>query len=176
MVNKASSKKNKGNPSEILDLASQFYKAYLRCSEYKPIGNGKVEDVFIPAYVNLAFACELYLKALLKLKGEKSINHSLLKIFNYLEKQDQSITDAIINLTNTMTSFGFTIDSFKFQLKTISNTFKKWRYCYEWRSNYMVINGLFFNVFSYALYLICEKFINNKELNFDNYKNIISNK
>ena len=31
-------------------------------------------------------------------------------------------------------------------------------------TNYMVINGLFFNVFSYALYLICEKFINNKEI------------
>jgi len=175
MENNALNEKSKDNLNGILDLANQFYKAYQRCDDYKPIGNSKVENIFIPAYVNLAFACELYLKALLKLKGGKNRDHSLLKIFNCLEKQDQSITDTIINLTNTMTGFNFTINGFKFQLGTISNTFEKWRYCYEWHSYYMAINALFFNVFSYALHLICEKYINNKEIDFNKYKNIITN-
>lgn len=172
METNSQSEKSYNDPVNIFYLANQFYDAYKRCDEYRPIGNGKKENKFVPAYVNLAFSCELYLKALLKLRGRDCKKHSLLNIFNYLEKQDPSITDSIINLSNIVTGYGFSNKGFKFQLGTISETFEKWRYIYEWRTYYLIINAHFFEIFAFSLYQNCEKYINNKNINFADFKNI----
>ena len=164
--------KPRNTPNGILDLAKQFHKAYKSCIKPKPIGNGKIEDEFIPAYVNLAFACELYLKALLKLKGKEKKGHLLIRLFIDLQAIDKSISDDIIKLSNIMSGLNYTEDNYKAFLKSISDTFKTWRYSYEWSKGIMCINAYFFQVFSISLYLVSENIINNLNIDYDKYKNI----
>lgn len=173
MKNEVLIDKSRNNPKGILELANQFHKAYESCIEFKPIENGKIDHEFVPAYVNLAFACELYLKALLKLKGKESKEHILINIFNHLEALDNSITDDIINISNIMTDLNYSKDGYKSFVKSISNTFKSWRYSYEWSKGIISINAYFFEVFSTALYLISENYINNRQIDYNNYKSIL---
>ena len=55
----------------IRNIANDFYSAYKRCIEGKnphidEYGRHVMEVVNVPAIVNAAFACELYLKLLIK--------------------------------------------------------------------------------------------------------------
>ncbi len=165
--------KSRNTPKGILNLANQFHKAYENCIKYKSIGNGKIENEFIPAYVNLAFACELYLKALLKLKGKGTKGHLLIALFTELEIIDKSISNEIIKLSTIMSGLNYTEEGYKSFLKSISDTFKTWRYSYEWSKGIICINAYFFEVFSTSLYLVSENLINNLNIDYNKYKNIM---
>lgn len=164
--------KSRNTPKGILNLANQFHKAYESCIEFKQIGNGKIEHEFIPAYVNLAFACELYLKALLKTRGKEVKGHLLIDLFTKMETIDNSIIKEIIQLSNIMSDLNYTEDGYKSFVKSISDTFKTWRYSYEWSKGIMCINSYFFEVFSTSLYLVSENIINNLNVDYNKYKNI----
>ena len=78
----------------------------------------------IPYCVNLAFSCELYVKALLlfyEIKNEKT--HCLVELFNILP---EDIRKAIINSTHLSNS-----SSFESELETASKVFVEWRYAHE---------------------------------------------
>ena len=80
-----------------------------------------------PYYINCLFSCELYLKALLVLKGLsseeiKSCSHNMNSLFNALDEQDQ------INIKNILT---IEIQDNVFDyLNKIKNDFTNMRYMY----------------------------------------------
>lgn len=153
----------------ILELVKNAYES---CIKFKPIGNGKIKHEFIPAYVNLAFACELYLKALLQSRGKETKGHLLIRLFTDLETIDKSVSDDIIKLSNIMSDLNYSEDGYKSFVKSISDTFKTWRYSYEWSKGIISINAYFFEIFSTSLYLVSENIINNLNIDYDKYKNI----
>lgn len=79
---------------------------------------------FIPSIVNLAFACELYLKFLLYKSGlPKQHTHSLKQLYLSLPKGIQE------RITNTPEFKGD--DDFLTKLEENDSVFSKWRYSFE---------------------------------------------
>lgn len=120
-----------GFETNIIDIANDFYEAYKRCCEGKDsqtdeYGRTISHYVGIPAIVNGAFACELYLKSIIHKKYWKTDKHNLKKLLSRLpiEKQTQiynSIT-SILDLQN------YSYDDY---LNALSNCFDFWRYIHE---------------------------------------------
>ena len=114
----------------IKNIANDFYSAYKRCIEGKnphidEYGRHVMEVVNVPAIVNAAFACELYLKLLIK---SETRGHNLEILYNLLEPSDKykiriSITE---KLKRDSLEKGF-----DYYLKVISDDFEYWRYIYE---------------------------------------------
>ena len=99
----------------IFENARGYHSAALRCNEKRANKDGSVEWLPIHATAIAAFACELYLKAILSSKGIHAKGHGLLELFELLPKQTREIIGEI--------------DTVK--LDTVSQTFIKWRYLHE---------------------------------------------
>ena len=117
----------------IIDIADDFYEAYKRCREAKPIVdslNGKTRGtvVNVPAIVNGTFALELYLKSfIIPYQIEpKKLGHNISKIYSKLEpKLQQQIRNEIEpKLKGWDQTFDEAIDG-------IGNGFEYWRYIHE---------------------------------------------
>ena len=114
--------------TSILNIADDFYDAYLRCLEGKnpsvdEFNRTRYETANVPAIVNGAFAIELYIKSRLDKKTE---GHNLRLLFNKLDKE---LKDSIRNeieskIDNRLTSFNKLF-------KTVANAFEYWRYIHE---------------------------------------------
>ncbi len=114
-----------------------------------------------PSVVNSAFACEVYLKALLlfhdikfedHLKGKK--RHEIKELYGLLpeDTRDRVKQTAITNGGNWEDPFGFE------RIDNISDAFMKWRYSYEhdWcKSSIMKIDVGFLTAFRDALREAC---------------------
>lgn len=115
--------KSKADEIEWQQIAS-IGKAYLdaakKCSNPSIECMGWSHPLFIPIITNMAFACELFLKSLLKQHGKQLNNHRLLELFNELNKD---LETEIIGSDNPK--------DFKCNLSKISNLFVDWRYIYE---------------------------------------------
>lgn len=115
----------------IKDIADDFYVAYKRCTEGKnphidESGRYVMETVNVPALVNAAFACELYLKKLIK--DDTTRGHDLEVLFGQLEANDKDKIQAIISRRLQEESLE---KGFDYYLKGISNDFEFWRYIHE---------------------------------------------
>lgn len=82
----------------------------------------------VPAVVNSAFACEVFLKLLLEVEQiDIKKEHQLEKLFNQLPEQVKTDIQQ-----STMQKYGTWTDGFGFNLlHQISDAFVKWRYNYE---------------------------------------------
>ena len=107
----------------ILTQANGFREAAIRCDEQRLNGDGTIEWLPIPGTVNAAFACELYLKAILKAEGYsdsdiKKSGHKLKDLFSKVspEVKAKIVNDNSIDITN---------------IDAISDTFSSWRYLHE---------------------------------------------
>ena len=115
----------------IQNIANDFYSAYRRCikgenphvDEY---GRHVMEVVNVPALVNAAFACELYLKMLIK--DDTTRGHDLEILFDQLEVDDK---DKIRNIITERLKKESLEKGFDYYLKGISNDFEFWRYIHE---------------------------------------------
>lgn len=137
--------------TNILMQAEDFAEAYRRCiKEENPMENNccvKYSVVNIPAIVNAAFACELYLKSII---NKKVRTHNLLELFKLLDIDIQALIEQEVNgnLQNLNRNY-----SFKLYLEKASCVFEDWRYIYEEKHSdgYMgsLINEflMFFNLF-----------------------------
>lgn len=87
-----------------------------------------VEWYSTPAAVNSAFACEVFLKALLLYFGiPKSNQHNLKKLYDRLPDKTKDWVKQTVLLR-----YGAWSDAFGLELlDSISDTFVKWRYSYE---------------------------------------------
>ncbi len=134
--------------SECADIAMERFKHE----------TADIEWYTTPATVNSAFACEVYLKALLKYYGVNvAKKHELKELYEALpEKAKAWIKPTVINNYGGRwkNSFGFEY------LDNISNAFEKWRYSYEhdWnKSCTMSIDLGFLTVFRNTLRETCSQ-------------------
>ena len=93
-----------------------------------------------PFVVNAAFACEMYLKMMLRLHDKQKNTHNLIALFKLLPNK---LKDQINKITKQKEG-DFRLEShlFKDQLKTISNAFVDWRYIYEQEEASININRI----------------------------------
>lgn len=118
--------------TSIVNIADDFYEAYLRCIEGKNLTIDEYNRtcykvVNVPAIVNGAFAMELYLKSVSSVseKELKQKRHSLKALFLTLE---QSTQDDIRKSMESKLNGRFTFDEC---LKGINHAFVFWRYIHK---------------------------------------------
>lgn len=113
----------------ILDIANDFHEAYKRCvkgeSTYLDEYGRTVQKVVnVPAIVNGAFACELYIKSMLP--SDNSREHNLYELFCKLPVNLQSLIKAEIECL--VCDKDLTCELI---LKNLSEAFVFWRYIHE---------------------------------------------
>ncbi len=123
---------NPGFDVSILNIAEDFYHAYLRCIEGKDPnvdewGRTRCEVVNVPAIVNGVFSLELYLKSLSPLSEVelKAKRHSIKKLFLSL---DPGIQKRIRDEVEKELPREYT---FQAGLGIINNAFTFWRYIHS---------------------------------------------
>lgn len=99
----------------------------------------------VAGIVNSAFACEVFLKALLVFHEEKiEKEHELKKLWNKYREKDPQTAAAIKDMINRW----FEADKeelFDEKLDVVSNNFMEWRYIYEWKdakTNILFLKGM----------------------------------
>lgn len=115
-------------------------------------------SLIIPAMVNGAFACELFLKSLFT---NEVHGHKLDELLSKLEKEDKKTYDLIVLrciLALKASSNNNTYDDVAFinDLNTNSNLFVEIRYFYEPSLHAKAYNLAFIGVFIGVLEIICE--------------------
>ena len=106
----------------IISHADGFRKVALRCNEQRQVDNFTIEWLPIQGTINAAFACELYLKSILKSKKGYTNNQ--------LRKLKHNLNDIYSELPDEIKSkLERSVDTSK--LLDISNAFVNWRYLYE---------------------------------------------
>ena len=122
----------------------------------KVSGDRQLIKIF-PFIVNKAFACEIYLKTIIKMCGMEipKKEHRLHFLFNLATSKSNLLSFMMDN---------FTIDKdlFNYKIKRISNAFKKWRYIYE--INNCDINYTFLNDLANLLDIFIFKKLNEQDL------------
>lgn len=147
---------------------SEFYEKYLQANAFAKSADIlidivhneaiKAEDLLLsrPAIVNCAFACELYLKALLTGKEIGRI-HDLEKLWDKLpidirERIDNKIKNKYGKVENV---FGIPY------IKQIAKAFNDWRYCYE-KDGSLIIDEWFLFEFRNRLKDECKRVLTGK--------------
>lgn len=123
----------------------------------------KIVTKFFPFIVNKAFACEVYLKLILKEDGfdiNKLDSRDRHKLDVLYKKTNASFKEYIIKTFSKV--YGSKIN-LEIEIKKISNVFTKWRYIYEYVDKVNTVNYGFLNVFCeildrYAYQLIKAKY------------------
>ena len=105
---------------DILVLGKCYLDAAQKCNEPKIENVGWSHHLLIPIITNMAFACELFLKAILKCDNKEIRTHKLINLFDELQ---EDIKKEIIDSDNE--------EDFKRKLYNVSNLFEEMRYLYE---------------------------------------------
>ncbi len=94
------------------------------------IGYATDQQIGVADFVCLAFAVELYIKAVFEVIGRKQRGHNIRKLFEKLPEDAQT---AIFNIH--MKKYNYvTFDQYKENMDIISNGFEEFRYFYEHQS------------------------------------------
>lgn len=106
---------------QIATLGNSFLDAAKICNNSKIEEVGWSHHLIVPIITNMSFACELFLKAILKHDGmqQKKV-HRLVDLFNELGADRKM---EIIGAENA--------EEYMIKLTNISNLFEEWRYIYE---------------------------------------------
>ena len=125
--------------------AYNFYLASKRCLMNIP--QEEMRYLIIPYMVNSAFACEIFLKALLdERKIRYGNSHELFKLFKKLPYEVKQYFVSQLKL-----------EDFYKKLKKCSNVFENFSYLYENIYNSENIDMYFWNAFVEELYVYCNK-------------------
>lgn len=109
------------SPRQIMNTANSFLAAVHMCNKNPTVEMvGWGHPLIVPIVTNAAFACELFLKALLQKNNRLKSSHRLLDLFQALPGE---IKDDIISLKDG--------ELFIKELTKISCLFEEWRYIYE---------------------------------------------
>ena len=116
----------RGREIKQIEIADNFYEAYKRCLAT----NTERQHVAIPAFVNGFFACELYLKTILKANDITSFGHDIEKLFNQLPTElKNTIEEKFSNEAKSID--GLNSVEFSELLKKLFLGFEFWRYIFE---------------------------------------------
>ena len=141
--------KDQYNPCLIQTDADLFELTASRCgNEHDQTTNQNTMWLAIPEAVNRAFACELYMKAILCVKQASFFGHNLKELFNQLPT---SIQEEITSL------LAYPKDDFESKLEKASCIFEECRYVYEYSS--MRTDILFLRKLSNALHAVSHRLI-----------------
>lgn len=108
---------------QIIDFGKVFLDAAKKCNKPNISSVGWSHPLLVPIITNMAFSCELFLKAILKHDNndtKKTKTHNLKDLFNELQ---ENIKSEIMKPYNE--------EDFMAKLENISNLFMEWRYLYE---------------------------------------------
>ena len=106
---------------------------------------------FVPSIVNMAFACELYLKSIISDGISETQGHDLMALFNKLNEEEKA--QIILEVERER------IDDFYTSLKESRNLFESWRYHFEQDKSCSVCL-IFLELFAKALHDLAENNIN----------------
>ncbi len=149
----------RGDKINHIDIAEDFYVAYLRC--FEPNSENKI--VAIPGFANGFFACELYLKVLTD--NRKKFSHNLKDLIMDLDENLKKELEEIYNKNKKILELAGSFEDF---LDKTSNGFIFWRYIYEednkdFENKYpFLYSKEFLNMFLPKLKQMSENYILNK--------------
>ena len=139
-------------------LAKEEFKhacAFLDCANYFMTSTDR-DDAFKryyhhPVIVNVAFACEIFLKSILLSNGTVGRGHNLKVLIDILSEEDKSFLEEEMFHT-----YGGNIKTHGVKyLESVSNAFMDWRYSYE--KEEISTNARYLMVLSEALKKLCLK-------------------
>ncbi|MBN3490257.1 hypothetical protein JV173_01895 [Acholeplasma equirhinis] len=119
----------------ILFNANEFFEAARRCDFPKGEVTKDNFPLMIPEFVNRAFACELYIKAIAEFtKVNIKKNHKLDELFKEISDSDQEAIYSLWRTTNgnNMIDSDYVRKQFWDNLEAITNVFVRFRYAHEW--------------------------------------------
>lgn len=122
-------KRNASALEAIQTQRAQEHNAKNPNANVQAIGNSGDLQTGVVDFVCLAFAVELYLKAVFEILGSKKRGHKIHELFNKLPSDIQN-TIFRIHMQNV---HGATLDSYKKQMRIIRNGFEEFRYSYEYK-------------------------------------------
>ena len=124
------------DPQKFLIVADSFFYAAEICSNSWKLEEEIFPKVQIAIFTNRAFACEIYIKAILyhcrvaipkkDLNGKEFDRHSLASLFSLLSNE---IKETVYSYYHELSKSGF-YD----RILLIANAFEEMRYAYEYRS------------------------------------------
>ena len=110
------------DPQKIINTGNSFLLAADRALEQKPLAQGRIQMLLVPAVVSTAFAVELYFKAIITLENGNVKGHDLSALFKHISAKSQATLVAGIQ-HNQLT--------FEHKLGAISGAFVDWRYIFD---------------------------------------------
>jgi len=125
----------KHNIRKILETANSFLFAARRCMFSKGQMTKDTLPLMVPEFVNRAFACELYLKAvILATKNENPKGHRLDKLFLVLKKTERKeIYDIWRDKAGeNIPDCDYAYNMFMDNLEACRDVFARFRYVHEW--------------------------------------------
>lgn len=129
---------------QMLGTARAFLMAARKCSEPGIQQLGWSHASLIPVVTNMAFSCELFLKAILKEANSPERGHNLLKLYDALPAD---VKRDITGLDNEQ--------DFLSEIDHIACLFEEWRYIYEY--NLHSLNFSFLSDFAERLSTYAQK-------------------
>lgn len=132
----------------------------------------RIQNKIYPFLVNKAFACEVYLKLILKIEHtdlDELVNSKVIRrnekhsLFSLLNLIHYDLIGLIVNSYNNEV----TKKDIEEEIKKIADAFMKWRYIYEYLNNQdNIVNYVFLDKFCETLDIYTKTIIKS-ELNYD---------
>ena len=137
---------------EMFCHACDFFYCANLCKTFWQEDDKDLRPRVVPEAVNLAFACEIFLKTLLLFNDVKyKRKHKLEDLFNELPQKYKTEIEnrCLLEYRTLHDSFGFSL------LFNVSDAFEKWRYCYEHHNLQLKVGFLY--IFAAILRDICSQ-------------------
>lgn len=140
--------KGQYDPLKMVQTGDLFFDASVRCLEQRKISENSFEMLMVPAIVNKALSCEIFLKALLihqgiMPSGKGNDLHNLLELWKQLPGD---IKSKILQTCHYDANEG---SAFEKNLEPIALAFFDWRYIYEYET--INLNLQFLDIVATAL-------------------------
>ncbi len=120
----------------------KFYDCAIMCQDVHDLRDHF--DFKVPEIVNMAFSCEVFLKAIIVIEGKEVKGHKLKELWNEMNPcYAQMIMDELKSVTELEQ------DDILANIENISNAFAVWRYLYEVKGRSIYIG--FLNDFAWVL-------------------------
>lgn len=148
------------NANEMLILANNFHQIAVDVTDRVLGDDWKNDnwDFIVPQIVNISFACEIYLKALLTSKG---IEYPTDRHGHELKSLYELLPDEIKCEVFKLLESNMDLETFQKWLDEINTSFNDWRYIFEHKK---ALNAdiLFWGNFTFAINTVAERIIQEK--------------
>lgn len=114
------------NIQQMKSTSLAFFLAHQRCDESRPLANGQIQRLMVPAIVCIALSIEIGIKVILLNENyDFKYEHDLKKLFSQISQETQGRIRK--NAGSSLCK-----NEFENSLGKAAATFAKWRYIYEY--------------------------------------------